>query len=152
MSHAIPAALDRVPRITVSHSIPTNDRFHMTNAPTIRGLFRPEGHPERTLRCHAFSSATINRTQRRLLKWGRLNYRDYRWRSEPSLWLSFVAEFLLQRTRASQVELVFDDLATRFPTARSLADSDHQTARCITARLGLHARGPQLLPHREDRS
>lgn len=76
---------------------------------------------------------------------GRRNYQDYRWRSETDPWLSFVAEFLLQRTRASQVELVFDDLAMQFPTARSLAHSDHQTARYITAHLGLHARGPQLL-------
>ena len=117
----------------------------MSNAPTVRGLFRPEDHFDRTPRSHTISASIINRTKRRLLKWGRRNYRDYPWRSEPDLWLSFVAEFLLQRTRASQVESVFDHLATHFPTAHSLAESDAHTAHRITARLGLHARGPQLL-------
>ncbi len=56
---------------------------------------------------YPFSKVEVSRIRRRILRWGRANYREYPWRAERDPWLSFLAELLLQRTRASQVEAVF---------------------------------------------
>jgi A/G-specific adenine glycosylase len=84
----------------------------------------------------------IRSVQRRVLGWGRRNFRHFPWRHEQDPWLTFLAEFLLQRTRAEQVASVFQRLAGRFPTPRSLLDGDTVS---ITAKLGLHFRVEQLL-------
>lgn len=88
--------------------------------------------------------ARATRVRRRLLAWGRAHYREYPWRSEPDPWLALVAEFLLQRTRASQVEPVFRAFRTQYPTAESLVATGQEAASTVTAGLGLHFRGPQL--------
>jgi len=88
---------------------------------------------------------TVQRTRRRLLRWGRRNFRSFAWRFEADPWLSFVAEFLLQRTRASQVEPVFIEIRGRIPTAASVVVGGLPLIRSITDQLGLHWRGPFLL-------
>lgn len=93
----------------------------------------------------ALAEEQIRRTRRRILRWGRLNFKPYPWRTEPDPWLSFVAEFLLQRTRAAQVEEVYVDLRSRFPSAKALLEGGLPAVRAITDRLGLHWRGPLLL-------
>lgn len=82
---------------------------------------------------------------RRLLRWGRCNFKDYPWRFEDDPWLSLAAEFMLQRTRAIQVVPVFNEFRERFPTAQRLVDAGEAAAREITGRLGLHWRGPLLI-------
>jgi len=82
---------------------------------------------------------------RRLLRWGRRNCKDYPWRFEDDPWLSLAAEFMLQRTRASQVVPVFSEFCVRFPSAQRLVDAGEAAAREITGRLGLHWRGRLLL-------
>jgi A/G-specific adenine glycosylase len=86
----------------------------------------------------------VERVRRRLLYWGRRNFKSYAWRYESDPWLSFVAEFLLQRTRASQVEPAFLELRARFPSARALADGGQAASEGVTEKLGLHWRGPLL--------
>lgn len=86
----------------------------------------------------------IGRVRRRLLQWGRENYQSYVWRDEPDLWLALVAEFLLQRTRARQVERVFAEVRESYRTAASLAEAGPEAATAILAGLGLHWRGPLL--------
>lgn len=87
----------------------------------------------------------ILRIRRRLLRWGRANYVPYAWRTEADPWLSLVAEFLLQRTRAAQVEPVFRGLRQHYPTAASLAAGGTRAVGALTDRLGLHWRGPLLI-------
>jgi A/G-specific adenine glycosylase len=87
---------------------------------------------------------TIRRVRERLLRWGRVNFRHYPWRDEQDPWLTLVAEFLLQRTRASQVETVFLECRERYPTAEVLVDAGPSAAAALTDRLGLHRRGPML--------
>src|SRR5262249_6229498 len=87
----------------------------------------------------------IRTIRRKLLRWGRTNYKHYPWRSETDPWLSFLAELLLQRTRASQVEPVFINIQERFPTAASLAVGGLAAVNGLTSKLGLHRRGPVLL-------
>lgn len=91
------------------------------------------------------SPQAIGRTRARLLRWGRRNYRSYPWRSVEDPWLSFLAEFLLQRTQAIQVAGVFSEVCKLYPTAEALASSGHEGVRYLTDKLGLHWRGPLLL-------
>jgi A/G-specific adenine glycosylase len=91
------------------------------------------------------TDAQIESVRRRLLRWGKAHFRSFPWRTETDPWLSFVAEFLLQRTRAAQVEEVFVDLRARLPTASSLVAAGEPAIRQLTGRLGLHWRGPLLL-------
>lgn len=79
------------------------------------------------------------------MEWGRSNFHNYTWRSEKDPWLSFLAEFLLQRTRATQVEPVYATIKKRFPTAQSLLEAGELATTSITRALGLHRRGPMLL-------
>jgi len=81
---------------------------------------------------------------RRLLRWGRRNFKDFPWRTEDDPWLTLAAEFMLQRTRAIQVVCVFCEFRDRFPTADRLVEAGEVAVKDITSRLGLHWRGPLL--------
>lgn len=87
---------------------------------------------------------TVERIRRRLLSWGRSNFQHYVWREETDPWLSLAAEILLQRTRARQVEPVFEDFRQWFPTAESLVSAGQEAARYMMSRLGLYWRGDLL--------
>lgn len=87
---------------------------------------------------------SIRRIRRRLLGWGRTHYISFPWRSETDPWLTLVAELLLQRTRATQVEPVFREFRERFPEAAALVQAGPEAAENTTARLGIHWRGPLL--------
>lgn len=89
-------------------------------------------------------AGTEARVRRRLLSWGRANYRHYLWREETSPWLSLIVEMLLQRTRASQVEPVFAEVRERYPTAEALARAGPEAASAIMGKLGLYWRGRLL--------
>lgn len=82
--------------------------------------------------------------RRRLLRWGRQHYQPYAWRSETSPWLSLAAEIMLQRTRAQQVEPVYLELRSHYPTAADLVRAGEEATAQITARIGLHWRGHLL--------
>lgn len=86
----------------------------------------------------------VARIRRRLLRWGRSHFRSYPWREETDPWLTLVAEFLLQRTRATQVSPVFAEVQERYPTAEQLVAAGPEAAQAVTARLGIHWRGPLL--------
>lgn len=91
------------------------------------------------------SSPQIKRTRSRLLRWGRQNFKNYPWRSKSDPWLTLAAEFMLQRTRASQVVPAFNEFCDRFPTAEHLVIAGERAGREITRYLGLHRRGPLLI-------
>ena len=95
--------------------------------------------------CAVLADERIRRIRRRLLSWGRANYISYAWRTEADPWLSLVAEFLLQRTRSTQVEPVYRELGQNYPTAASLVLGGTRAVRALTDRLGLHWRGPLLI-------
>jgi A/G-specific adenine glycosylase len=92
----------------------------------------------------------VKKIQRRLLAWGRENYKRYAWRDESDPWLTLVAEFLLQRTRARQVESVFLDFKSKYPTAEALVSAGPEAARRVLHKLGLHWRSPLLYKLAED--
>jgi A/G-specific adenine glycosylase len=82
--------------------------------------------------------------RRRLLAWGRRNYRSFPWRETADHWLGLVAEVLLQRTQASQVIPAFEYVRSRFPTAQALYEAGPAASLAITDGLGLHKRGAIL--------
>lgn len=87
---------------------------------------------------------SIVRIQRQILRWGRSHYQSFEWRTERDPWLTLVAEFFLQRTRARQVEAVFRDFRNRYPTANTLVQAGPDAASEIMSRLGLRWRAPFL--------
>ena len=91
------------------------------------------------------NEARVHRIRRRLLRWGRRHFKQYPWRTETDPWLSFVAEFFLQRTRSRQVESVYLDFRERFPNAAALVDGGLPAVKEVTEHLGLHWRGPLLM-------
>ena len=107
----------------------------------IRGLVHRNAQAEQL---HELDKARVASIRRSLLRWGRRNFHHYPWRFEKNPWLSLVAEILLQRTRASQVEPVFVEFRTRFPTPHALAARGAAAVRNLTDRLGFHGRGIQL--------
>jgi len=106
---------------------------------------RVQKSPSRAHEEVSLRGGQVRLIRRRLLRWGRANFKRYSWRTESDPWLSFLAEFLLQRTRAAQVESHFNTIAERWPTARSLAEGGTGAVSLLTRGLGLHWRGPLLL-------
>lgn len=111
----------------------------------IRGLVRKRCHADRMQREHSIDDGTLEKIRRRVLRWGRSNFQVYPWRFERDPWLSFVAEFLLQRTRAIQVAGIFGELRRHLSTVDAVAMLDAERAKFVTNRLGLHRRGVDLV-------
>ena len=86
----------------------------------------------------------IRRIRKRILSWGRMNYRIYPWRSDTDAWLTFVAEFFLQRTRAEQVETVYQTFCRLFPTPFTVVSADFQQLYQVMQGLGLTFRTKYL--------
>ena len=91
-----------------------------------------------------FTDKQVQRIRRLLLRWGRANFQLYPWRMESDGWLTLVAEILLQRTRAKQVQKVYEDFRERYPTPAALLHDDIDTLAQIIAPLGLPSRGGHI--------
>lgn len=109
----------------------------------VRGIVRQPAQLLSGASHHPLDRGVARRTTRRVLRWGRRNFRAYLWRTERNPWLSFVAEFLLQRTRASQVEPVFGELSRQCPTPALFAAAPTTIKRLLRP-LGLHRRAQAL--------
>jgi A/G-specific adenine glycosylase len=102
---------------------------------------RRRAEPKATL-----SEVQINRTQQRLLRSAQALYQpNFPWRSETNPWLALVAEFLLQRTRASQVAAIYDQLGQRFSTPDDMVRRGASDLQRIMDKLGLHGRSQMLV-------
>ena len=75
--------------------------------------------------------------RRRLLYWRRKNRQEFPWRMDTDAWFTFVAEFFLQRTQASQVEDVYEQFKKRYPTPSILVGSDPNEVFLLVRKLGL---------------
>lgn len=79
-----------------------------------------------------------------LLRWGEKNLRDFPWRGTRDPYRVFVAEFLLQRTRAEQVVPVYEELVRKYPGFEELAGAYPSGLLEIIHPLGLHRRARLL--------
>ena len=87
----------------------------------------------------------IEQIRRRLRAWGRENYQRFPWREPRHPWHALVAEVLLQRTRARNVEPVYRAFVARFPNARNLKSATLQEIETLIYPLGLRWRASLLL-------
>lgn len=82
---------------------------------------------------------------RGLLAWGRAHQRQYPWRADRDPYRVLLAEILLHRTRADQVEPVYLSVLEKYPDLQSLASADTEELSALLYPLGLRWRIPLLL-------
>lgn len=93
-----------------------------------------------------FSEQVTVEIRERLMAWGRTHYQEFVWRRRDlPVWQALVAEFLLLRTRAAQVEPVFGALQKRYPNPRAFGDAPDEELVDLVASLGLRWRGRLLV-------
>ena len=80
----------------------------------------------------------IESIQAALINWGKENYADFSWRSTENKFHALIAEVMLQRTRAEQVEGVYTDFIVKVPSLD--IDLDLQGIREVLRPLGLNWR------------
>lgn len=81
----------------------------------------------------------------KLIQNWKLYKRDFIWRHEPSPYKIMVAEFMLQRTKAKQVEPVFRKFIKKYPDIYRLAKAKEDAVNLFTNNLGLHKRGKNFV-------
>jgi len=79
-----------------------------------------------------------------LLRWSQVNGRELPWRMTSDPYRVFVAEFMLQRTGASQVVNVYDAFLSKFPNAHTVRNSRIEEVAAALEPLGLRKRIPQF--------
>ncbi len=102
---------------------------------------QPRRRDRATDRLKDFSPARARAIRTRLLAWYQAGgKRSFSWRRTKAPYLLLLAEVLLQRTRADQVESAYSALRTLAPSPAHLARANHrQILRCVR-HLGLPAR------------
>lgn len=75
--------------------------------------------------------------RRRLLRWGRANFRPFPWRESRDPYATLLTEVLLKQTNAERVVGVRDALLREYPTPRSLAAAEERAVEAVIAPLGL---------------
>lgn len=74
-----------------------------------------------------------------LLAWAEDNLRDFPWRDlDASLYEVFVAEFFLTQTPAQNVAAVYSDFLERYPSLKSINESDRDDLEEIIEPLGFY--------------
>lgn len=81
---------------------------------------------------------------KRLMAWGRKNRRNFPWRRSDNPFHILVAELMLQRTIARQVEPVYTRFITRYPTPQNLAKARLKDIAKDLQSLGLAYRAQRL--------
>ncbi len=87
----------------------------------------------------------LKEIRRRLLEWGKDNFRSFPWRETRDPWSILIAEVLLHRTRANQVVPVYRTLLQRYPHPAAMAGASFQDLAEQVKSLGLHWRVPLML-------
>ena len=82
--------------------------------------------------------------RRQLKAWAAKNLRDFPWRRTADPYAIFVAEFLLQKTNASQVAPIYQTLIARYPTPSALVAAPYEEIANLLQPLGLSFRTERL--------
>lgn len=80
-----------------------------------------------------------------LLDWFSIHKRKFFWRQFYEPYPIMIAEFMLHRTKAAQVEPVYKDFLTRYPDVFSLANAEENSIQKVTEHLGLHWRSTHFI-------
>jgi len=79
-----------------------------------------------------------------ILIWGKINKREFLWRRTKNPYDILIAEVLLQRTKAKQVEQIYAIFMDRYPTIYKLYNEDEMAITKMLIPLGLKKRGKAL--------
>lgn len=86
-----------------------------------------------------------SKVSRRLIQYWNLYNRDFIWRHDPSPYNIMIAEFMLQRTKAEQVEPIYKKFLRKYPDIFKLAKAKESDVSRFTKNLGLHKRGKNFI-------
>jgi len=81
----------------------------------------------------------------RLLEWWRENKRDFSWRHTRDPYAVLIAEMLLRKTTAQQVERTYNMFISKYPTPEALSEADENELRDLLRPLGMEHRRAKLL-------
>lgn len=80
----------------------------------------------------------------KIIDWFRENSRDFSWRRTDNPYHILVAEILLQRTKAKQVEPIYEEFISKFPTPSVLATTGVEQIQSTIEPLGLRKRAGMM--------
>lgn len=80
----------------------------------------------------------------RVKEWGRENLRSFPWRETRDPYRLLIAEFMLLRTQASQVEPVYRKFISKYPSLEDLAEASRKDIHDILKPLGLSWRADRV--------
>ncbi|HDD44289.1 MAG TPA: A/G-specific adenine glycosylase [Candidatus Desulfofervidus auxilii] len=80
-----------------------------------------------------------------LLNWWTSNKREFPWRSTKDPYSILIAEMLLRKTTAKQVEKIYTQFLTKYPDPNSLADADKNELEELLKPLGMEYKRAELL-------
>jgi A/G-specific adenine glycosylase len=83
--------------------------------------------------------------QGKILKYLYTSPRDFPWRHKITPYRIMIAEFMLQRTRAEQVEPVYKQFIKRYPSVVSLSKAKTKDIAQYTKHLGIHWRAKHFI-------
>ncbi len=81
---------------------------------------------------------------RLLLKWWEKNKRDFPWRHTKDPYSILVAEMLLRKTTAKQVEKIYSQFLKSYPNPSSLASADQKNLEKLLKPLGMEHKRAEL--------
>lgn len=91
------------------------------------------------------SKQDIQQIVKALIDWGELNYRNFPWRSAANKFHAIVAEIMLQRTKAEQVLVVYNNFVAEYKTAEDVCSASPEKIIELLRSLGLNWRAKKLL-------
>jgi A/G-specific adenine glycosylase len=77
---------------------------------------------------------------KKMLEWGMANLRDFPWRKTRDPYKILIAEIMLHRTQANQVEEIYNNFVERYPNFCSICDSTPDDITWELKTLGLNWR------------
>jgi A/G-specific adenine glycosylase len=81
----------------------------------------------------------------RLIKWGQCHRRNFPWRKTKNAYKLLVAEMMLRKTTAQQVEDVYSQFIKKFPNANALAKAHQKEVLDMITPLGMEKQRSRLL-------
>ncbi len=88
--------------------------------------------------------AKIGWFRHKLTVWAEQHFRDFPWRHTKDPYAIFVAEFLLQKTKASTVVPVYEVLLAQYPTLQALGAETVEEVAHLLQPLGLFFRASRM--------
>jgi len=80
-----------------------------------------------------------------IIKWTKMNLRDFPWRRDRTPYKVFISELLLQRTKSEQVEPIYEEFLRIFPDPTFIEPSKKNKIDRLLDKLGLLKRADMII-------